>query len=70
MFIYIHIYGYTYVYIYIYVYTYIYIQLSGILGPFPSSVLAAGKETIKYFTLSNVVYEKTEAEDGEIGTSC
>jgi hypothetical protein len=42
----------------------------GILGPFPSSVLAAGKETIKYFTLSNVVYEKTEAEDGEIGANC
>jgi hypothetical protein len=41
-------------------YTYV-----GILGPFPSSVLAAGKETIKYFTLSNVIYEKTEAEDGE-----
>jgi hypothetical protein len=39
----------------------------GILGPFPSSVLAAGKETIKYFTLSNVIYEKTEAEEGEPG---
>ena len=33
--------------------------MSGVLGPFPPRVLARGKETIKYFTLSNIVYEKS-----------
>ena len=33
--------------------------ITGVLGPFPPRVLARGKETIKYFTLSNIVYEKS-----------
>lgn len=32
-------------------------RITGILGPFPDSVLQSGKEVHKYFTLSNVVYE-------------
>lgn len=32
-------------------------RITGILGPFPESVLQSGAETNKYFTLSNIVYE-------------
>ena len=33
-------------------------RITGVLGPFPPKVLAAGRDTFKYFTLANVLYEK------------
>jgi serine/threonine protein kinase len=35
-------------------------RIIGILGPFPQHVLHNGKDTSKYFTLSNVVYERID----------
>jgi serine/threonine protein kinase len=35
-------------------------RITGILGPFPPSVLAAGRESGKYFTMSGVCYERVE----------
>ena len=35
-------------------------RITGILGPFPEHVLLNGKDTAKYFILSNIVYERTE----------
>ncbi len=35
-------------------------RITGILGPFPEQVLAAGKESNKYFTTSGVVYERVD----------
>jgi serine/threonine protein kinase len=35
-------------------------RITGILGPFPQHVLQNGKDTGKYFSLSNIVYERDE----------
>ena len=35
-------------------------RITGILGPFPESILANGRDTGKYFTLSNIVYERDD----------
>lgn len=35
-------------------------RISGIMGPFPRHVLQNGKDTGKYFTTSNIVYERDE----------
>ena len=35
-------------------------RITGILGPFPTHVLEASRETGKYFSLSNIVYERDE----------
>lgn len=35
-------------------------RITGILGPFPPHVLAAGRETRKYFTVAGVCYERVE----------
>ena len=35
-------------------------RITGILGQFPPSVLQRGKDTGKYFSLSNIVYERDE----------
>lgn len=35
-------------------------RITGILGPFPQNVLQRGKDTGKYFSLSNIVYERDE----------
>jgi len=35
-------------------------RITGILGPFPNHVLEASRETGKYFSLSNIVYERDE----------
>jgi serine/threonine protein kinase len=38
-------------------------RICGVLGPIPEHVLAAGRDTHKYFTLANIAYEKNE-DDG------
>jgi len=35
-------------------------RITGILGPFPNHVLEASRETGKYFSLSNIVFERDE----------
>jgi len=35
-------------------------RITGILGSFPPHVLINGKDSGKYFTLSNIVYERDE----------
>lgn len=35
-------------------------RITGILGPFPESVLSNGRDSGKYFTLSNIVYERDD----------
>jgi serine/threonine protein kinase len=35
-------------------------RITGILGPFPRTVLAAGRDTSKYFTIGGVCYERVE----------
>ena len=35
-------------------------RITGILGPFPETVLSNGRDTGKYFTLSNIVYERDD----------
>ncbi len=35
-------------------------RISGVMGPFPKHVLQNGKDTGKYFTTSNIVYERDE----------
>jgi serine/threonine protein kinase len=35
-------------------------RITGILGSFPESVLSNGKDSGKYFTLSNIVYERDD----------
>ncbi len=35
-------------------------RITGILGNFPDHVLSSGKETAKYFTLSDIVYDRNE----------
>jgi len=42
-------------------------RIAGIVGPYPQEMLAAGKETQKYFTLSNIVYDR--APEGQGGSS-
>jgi serine/threonine protein kinase len=39
-------------------------RITGIMGPFPPHVIHAGKDSGKYFTLSNIVYERTEDKRG------
>jgi serine/threonine protein kinase len=40
--------------------TWMFVYVTGILGPFPPHVLNRGKETPKYFTQANFVYERTD----------
>ena len=39
-------------------------RITGILGQFPQKVLQNGRETGKYFTMSNIVYGKDEDNNG------
>ena len=43
-------------------------RITGILGQFPQSVLQRGKDTGKYFSLSNIVYERDD--DGSFQLNC
>ena len=40
-------------------------RIISILGPFPTHVLDAGRQTSKYFTVSHVVYDRIEADEEE-----
>lgn len=39
-------------------------RITGILGPFPQYVVQSGRDSGKYFTLSNILYERSEDKRG------